>query len=139
MLLKPNIAVVLFLLMEHKKLSMKEIKVDCVCFGIGGGMLWEMGGDEKMVSLHWALPTSYLIPKSGPCRISMKYNLKANILDDVCMSPLPLKLNQIKSEHFKVAEFEGVLYLNYAILNSSLMFFSQNFPPLSLTSIHFIL
>lgn len=105
--------------MEHKKLSMKEIKVDSVCFGIGDGMLWEMSReDEKMVSLHWAVPTFYLIPKGGPCGISMKYNLKATILDDVCMSPLPLKLNQIKSEHFKVAEFEGVLYLNCPILNS---------------------
>lgn len=44
MLFKPNIAVVLFLLMKHKKLGMKEIKADCVCFGIGGEMRWEMGG-----------------------------------------------------------------------------------------------
>lgn len=63
------------------------------------------------------LPTSS--PRGGPCRVSMNYNLKATVLDDVYMSLLPLMLNQIESEYFKVTEFEGVLYLNCLILNSS--------------------
>lgn len=40
-------------------------------------------------------------------------------------SPTEAQSNKIR--HFKVSEFEGVLYLNCTILNSSL-FFSQNFP-----------
>lgn len=114
-----DLAVALFLLVEHRKLSMKERRTEWHWVG----MPWEWGGEGKWLFHHRALPASYPSPRGGPDRISMKYNLKATVLDGVCMSHLPLKLNQIKSEHLKVTEFEGVLYLNCAVLNSSLMFF----------------
>jgi hypothetical protein len=45
-------------------------------------------------------------PKGSPSSIGLKNDSKATIL-----SPFPLKLNQVRSGHFNVTEFERVSFL----------------------------
>ena len=93
-----DLAVAIFILMEHRKLGMRQRKAEQLCFGIRGAFGNE-GERRKNGSPCIGLSVlSTSSPRGGPCRISIKCNLKAIVLDDVCMSLLSLKLNQI--EHF---------------------------------------
>lgn len=47
-------------------------------------------------------------PDMAPAGFPWNNSSKASLLDNIYMNPLPLTLNQIESEHFKVTEFEGV-------------------------------
>ena len=45
-------------------------------------MPWKVRGKEEIHSpFHWALPITYHIPRGGPDNLSVKYNLKAIVLD----------------------------------------------------------
>lgn len=62
---------------ETQRNCMREVTAQQLYFGTSDAI--ERGGEEAEVLPPQGCPYSHLIPKGGPCRIALKYDLKATI------------------------------------------------------------